>query len=48
MGGPWGFNDDKMRAQAKNVVESKSALMLSVSPVRAAFGRLQSLNARRM
>ena len=37
-----------MRAKAKGVVKSKSAILLIVLPARAAFSQLQSFSAKGM
>ena len=47
-GNPWNFNSEVMRAKAKKIVKSKAALLLVVSPMCAAFSRLQTFNAKRM
>ena len=47
-GNPWDFNNDGMRAKAKKLVKSKAALLLVVSPMCAAFSRLQTFNSKRM
>ena len=47
-GNPWDFNLASMRNKAKKIVKSKSALLLIVSPMRGAFSRLQSFNAKRL
>ena len=47
-GNQWDFNCNVMRAKAKNLVKSKAALLLVVSPMYAAFSRLQTFNAKRM
>ena len=47
-GNPWDFNNDVMRAKAKKLVKSKAALLLVVSPMCAAFSRLQTFNAKRL
>eukprot|EP00959_Pyramimonas_sp_CCMP1952_P189427 3962525-Pyramimonas_sp.AAC.1 len=47
-GNSWDFNAPAMRAKAKKIVKSKSALLLVVSPISAAFSRLQTFNFKRL
>ena len=37
-----------MRAKAKKIVKSKSALLLIVSPMCSAFSKLQTFNVKRL
>eukprot|EP00959_Pyramimonas_sp_CCMP1952_P283043 5916182-Pyramimonas_sp.AAC.1 len=47
-GNPWDFNVHAMRVKAKKIIKSKSALLLIVSPMCAAFSRLQTFNFKRL
>ena len=47
-GNPWDFNVEAMRAKAKNIIKSRAALLLIVSPMCSAFSRLQAFNAERL
>ena len=43
-GNPWDFNNEAMRRKASNIVESKAAVLLLVSPMFVACSRLQTLD----
>ena len=45
---PWDFNIESKRVKAEEMVRSKSSLLLVVSPMCAAFSRLQRLNYPKM
>ena len=47
-GNPWDFNNSTMRSKARNIVKSKAALLLIVSPMCSAFSRLQTFNMKRL
>ena len=45
---PWDFNDEGKRKKAEAMVKAKSSVLLIVSPMCAAFSRLQRLNFPKM
>ena len=45
-GNPWDFNCCVMRAKANKLIKLSAAVLLAVSPMCAAFSRLQTLGAK--